>query len=398
MRILQLFIKFYPAKGGAVTHVHDISKELARRGHNVSIYTSTSLSNKDVPNATFFRSISDDNTLAQQETIDAIQVYRYPIRFRYWSFNWIPEMSKALRRAMRDFDIIHIHGYNVSISVIGCYYANRFKKPIVLTAHDVIIPPHQSFHIRLLKKLFDRTFGRYVLQSSDRVIALTQDNVDQYTRLGVDISKISVIPNGIRLEDYEKCELSNDTKVRYDESGENKTLIFVGRIAEFKGIQDIIEIMPEITREFSGARLLVVGTDDGYRQELEKMAANKGLDGKVIFVGEVPEDDLHQLYKLSDIFVFPSKMEAFGIVLLESMASGTLCIAYSIPGIRKVIRDGENGVLVHNKTELLQSILYYLGNPEEKQKIETNALAYVRKFDLKSVVDALEEVYQEVIN
>ena len=76
------------------------------------------------------------------------------------------------------------------------------------------------------------------------------------------------------------------------------------------------------------------------------------------------------------------------------MAYGTLCIAYSLPSVRKVVEDGKNGVLVENKSELLDSVLYFLTHPEEKAEIEKNALKSVSAYDVRQTVKATEQVYE----
>ena len=154
--------------------------------------------------------------------------------------------------------------------------------------------------------------------------------------------------------------------------------------------------MPVILSKHHNIKFIVVGGDYGYKSELKKLSEKLNVDKSVVFTGNISKEELIELYKRADIFVFPSKMEGFGIVLLEAMASGTLCIAYSIPSVRKIIKDNENGVLAKNKNELLDKILYYLDNVEEKKKIETNAFKYVENYDIKSIITKLVMIYEEI--
>lgn len=394
MKILVVQFRFPPAVGGSETHTYLICKELAKRGHDVAVYTTTSLTNKDVLSLPFFKRGVKKTDLFRREEVEGVKVNRFDILFRYWSFNWIPKMYKELKNNLEQFDIIHAHGYHISSSLAGCYYAKKRKKPFILTAHDLIIPDDLPIDAKFFKKMYDKTVGRYLLKNSTRLIALTEDHIQQYTDRGAAIGKIRIIPNGIELYKYRNIKSNQNIYDDYGIGDRDTVLLFVGRIEKYKGIQDIIEIMPDILKIFSEVKFVVVGKDYGYKRELEKMV-NPNLVDKAIFMGEISEETLLQLYKKASIFVFPSKMEGFGIVLLEAMVSGTLCIAYSIPAVRKVIKNKENGILVNDKSEILENILYYLKNPGEKSKIEKRALEFVKNYDITNIVTKLESTYEE---
>ena len=400
MKILFVQNRFYPAIGGAERHTYLLSKYLAKKGHEVTVYTTTSLSKDDVLSIAlsppFFVKPKINANLPKEEFIEIFTVKRFDMRLRFWSFNWIPEMFKKLKATAHEFDIIHAHGYHISSSLAGCYYAKKCKKPFILTAHDLIIPDDLPTDAKLFKKIYDKTFGRYLLKNSTRLIALTEDQIQQYAERGGDVSKIRIIPNGIELDKYRNAKTNPDIIAKYGIDDVDKVLLFVGRIDKYKGIQDVIEAMPVILSKHHNIKFIVVGGDYGYKCELKKLSEKLNVDKSVVFTGNISKEELIELYKRADIFVFPSKMEGFGIVLLEAIASGTLCIAYSIPSVRKIIKDNENGVLVKNKNELLDKILYYLDNVEEKKKIETNAFKYVENYDIKSIITKLVMIYEEI--
>jgi len=398
MKILMVQHRFPPAIGGSERHTYLLSKGLIKKGHDVVIYTTNSLTNEDVLSLPFFKREAEKPNLSRKEEVENIKVNRFDIAFRYWSFNWIPEMFKKLKATAHEFDIIHAHGYHITSSLAGCYYAKKCKKPFILTAHDLIIPDDLPTDAKLFKKIYDKTFGRYLLKNSTRLIALTEDQIQQYAERGGDVSKIRIIPNGIELDKYRNAKTNPDIIAKYGIDDVDKVLLFVGRIDKYKGIQDVIEAMPVILSKHHNIKFIVVGGDYGYESELKELSKKLNVDKSVVFTGNISKEELIELYKRADIFVFPSKMEGFGIVLLEAMASGTLCIAYSIPSVRKIIKDNENGVLVKNKKELLDKILYYLDNIVEKKKIETNALGYVEKYDIKKIVNSIEKVYEEALN
>lgn len=392
MKILMIQHRFFPAIGGSENHVALLSRELIKRGRQVTVYTTTSLTNKDTSLFT------PTPQLPKKEVLNGVEIRRFDVLFRYWSFNLVPEMFKQIKRKLREFDVVHAHQYHLTSSIIACYYAKKYGIPFILTGHDLIIPESLPRTAKLLKRLYDLTFGRYLLKNSTRLIALTEDHIRQYTERGGDISKIRIIPNGIELDKYKNTKTSWDIIAKYGIDNEDKVLLFVGRIEKYKGIQDVIEAMPEILKEFPEAKFIVVGKDYGFRGELEKMEKKLNVGDRIIFTGSVLEDKLIELYRRADIFILPSKMEGFGIVLLEAMAAKTFCIAYPIPSVRRVIKNNENGILVKDKNELLNKILYYLDNIEERKRIEVNALKYVERYNIKNIVNEIEKVYEEALN
>jgi len=376
MRVLLVQNRFYPAIGGAETHVYLLSKYLAKKGHDVTVYTTNSLSSDDVTSLSlappFIRRGKTKRDLPLEETLNGVKVKRFDFKFRYWSFNWIPDMFKELKETVKNFDIIHAHGYHVSTSLVSCYYARKWNKPFILTGHLLTIPEDLPLTAKFFKKIYDSSFGRWLIRNSSKLIATTEDNAKEYKQLGAEEDKIIIIPNGIELEDYfNNSEISiKSVEEKYGIEKNHSVLLFVGRIERYKGIQEVIEIMPIITRSFPDIKFIVVGQDYGFKSELIRLARKLEVLENILFTGAVPKEDLIALYKRADIFVFPSRNENFGIVLLEAMATKTLCIAYSIPSVRNIIKDGKNGILVKNKSEFLDKILYYLNNIDEKKRLK----------------------------
>lgn len=397
MRILLVQNRFYPAIGGAETHVYLLSKYLARKGHDVTVYTTNSLSNKDVASFSFvppfIRREEDKRDMPSEEYINGVRVKRFDFKFRYWSFNWAPDMFKELKENIKYFDIIHAHGYHTSTSVVSCYHAKRWNRPFILTGHLLTIPDSISPTAKFFKKTYDLSLGSWLIRNSSKLIATTEDNAQEYEKIGAKKDRIVTIPNGIELGSYFNINKKTEKKLKEDDD----ILLFVGRLEWHKGVRDVLEIMPKIL-ERTPAKFIIVCEDYGSKSELVELAKKLKINENIVFTGKISRRDLIAIYRQSSIFVFPSKNENFGVVLLEAMVTRTLCIAYSIPSVRSVIKNGENGILVKDKEELLDKILYYLTNADERREIENNALKYVRKYDVKNIVDAIENVYTEVLD
>ncbi|MEA1999976.1 MAG: glycosyltransferase family 4 protein [Euryarchaeota archaeon] len=390
MRISMLQHRFFPSIGGMQEHVHILGRELVKRGNEVTVYTLNSLDNEDVPCLHLAPPSITQNVrspgLPETETIDGICVRRFDVALRFWSFIWSPDMFRELKREIDKCDIIHAHGYHLLSSVYGCYLAKKRRKTFVLTGHDMLITDDLPLSARLLKKIYDLCLGRYLLKNASKIIALTEDQIEQYTNRGGDESKITVIPNAIDLEKYGSCE--DPAK---DTSGKN--LLFVGRLEKYKGIQDVVGMMPALLASEPDVRLTIVGGDSGFRHELEGLSERLGVSDTIVFTGEVSRDDLLEKYREADIFVLPSRMEGFGIVLLEAMASGLPCVAYSIPSVRTLIEHGKTGLLAENEEEFLESILCLLKNDRIRSGIRESGLEYVKRYSVGNMADLTEQVY-----
>ncbi len=390
MRISMLQHRFFPSIGGMQEHVHILSRELVKRGNAVTVYTLNSRNNEDIPCLRLVPPSITQNvgsqSLPENETIDGICVRRFDVVFRFWSFIWSPGLFKELKMNIEEYDIVHAHGYHLLSSVYGCYLAKKRRKTFVLTGHDMLITDDLPLSARIFKRIYDLSLGRYLLMNASKMIALTDDQIEQYTKRGGDKSRIAVIPNAIDLEKYISCE--NPAK---DKSG--KSLLFVGRLEKYKGIQDVVGMMPALLASEPDVRLTIVGGDSGFRQELEGLSKRLGVSDNIVFTGEVSSEDLLKKYREADIFVLPSRMEGFGIVLLEAMASGLPCVAYSIPSVRTLIEHGKTGLLAENEKEFFESILCLLKNDCIRSRIRESGLEYVKRYSVENMADLTWQVY-----
>ena len=390
MRISMLQHRFFPSIGGMQEHVHILSRELVKRGNAVTVYTLNSRNNEDIPCLRLVPPSITQNvgsqSLPENETIDGICVRRFDVVFRFWSFIWSPGLFKELKMNIEEYDIVHAHGYHLLSSVYGCYLAKKRRKTFVLTGHDMLITDDLPLSARIFKGIYDLSLGRYLLMNASKMIALTEDQIEQYTKRGGDKSRIAVIPNAIDLEKYMSCE--NPAK---DKSG--KSLLFVGRLEKYKGIQDVVGMMPALLASEPDVRLTIVGGDSGFRQELEGLSKRLGVSDNIVFTGEVSSEDLLEKYREADIFVLPSRMEGFGIVLLEAMASGLPCVAYSIPSVRTLIEHGKTGLLAENEKEFFESILCLLKNDCIRSRIRESGLEYVKRYSVENMADLTWQVY-----
>ena len=176
----------------------------------------------------------------------------------------------------------------------------------------------------------------------------------------------------------------------------NKVVGIVGRLVEQKGIDDFIEIAARIQERQKDCSFIVVG-DGPLRVELEKMAQERKVPIK--FTGD--RQDLPELLPVFDIFIFTSRWEPFGIIILESLASGVPVVGFAVDGMRAIIEKGGGGILVQNRdhAKVAEAACSLLNDQRRRDEVARQGYENVQKnFEVKENIKALEEEYQGILN
>jgi glycosyltransferase involved in cell wall biosynthesis len=386
MRIVQVVPNFPPYIAGDGVHVYNISKELVKRGHDVTVLTisSTRLGVKETE-------------ILERETVNGVNVQRFPSFYKNWYFLFSPKLIAFLRK--ENYDLVHCHKYFSLSSFPSGLVVKLRKKPFVFTAHSPTMARYKSTPLATLKRIYDSTFGYHLFRMADKLIALTPDNVTDYIRMGADPRKIRVVPNGIDLDKFTNLPNPSAFKKKHDIHG--KVVLFVGRLAEHKGVQYLLYAMPKILEDFPNAKCVIIGPDYGYIKKLIKIAEKLKISESIIFTGQISDEDLLKAYSAADVFVLPSRHEGFSIVLLEAMACRKPVITWRTSAMQYVVKDGETGFLVNpwQLAALTEAIRSLLSNKKLANVMGENGRKLVEsEFTWKKVVDILEAVYEEVLN
>jgi glycosyltransferase involved in cell wall biosynthesis len=168
------------------------------------------------------------------------------------------------------------------------------------------------------------------------------------------------------LAEFQLRPRNADLARRLDIDG-RRVLLTLGRLAaeeQLKGFDEVLEILPDLTRLYPDITYLIVGEGDD-RSRLERKARELKGVARVVFTGYVSEEEKRDLYSLADVYVMPSRGEGFGIVLLEAMASGVPAIGSSQDGSREALLDGKLGLLVDpdDRNGLIDAVRSALARP-----------------------------------
>jgi glycosyltransferase involved in cell wall biosynthesis len=365
------YIYPYPNRGfnvGIERVIQEFARELDRRGHEVHVITT-------------YRNGGE----TREGMDDEIRIHRVSDARRYlgragsaFSLDWL-SLNWSIRRysnLIRSSDVIHAF-----VPIISKW----FSTPLVTHYH------HWDDPEDLVEYLYLPTEHRLLLRGyevSDRVVAVSEYSADDLASRGIDREKIDVVYNGV-----DTSRFYPDESTLGHESWEF-TLLYVGSITDRKGLHYLIRAMPNIVSENPDVGLLLVGGGDS--SELESLVRELGVESHVEFVGFVPDAELPEYYRHSDLFVFPSFLEGFGMVIVEAMASGLPVVSTNATAIPEVV--GDSGILVPPKdsTELANAVNQMLDDDTLYEFKERSESRIKNHFTWPAVTDSLENVYSNL--
>jgi phosphatidyl-myo-inositol dimannoside synthase len=242
---------------------------------------------------------------------------------------------------------------------------------LVICAHAHLLPVAWLAARRMKAKLIVMVYGlevwnpgnwpmRYMLHRTDGVVAISAFTVKRLRQWAViPGDRIVLVPNAIDLDAYTPGEGSEHLRRRLG-LGKGPVLLTLGRMdasERAKGFDEVLEIMPSLLEDYPTLTYCLAG-DGTDRARLEEKAAKLGVAEHTVFTGYVPEEQKLDLYRLTDLFVMPSRLEGFGYVFLEALACGIPVVASSVDGSKEAVRGGEWGSLAdpNNRDELLTAI------------------------------------------
>ncbi len=357
-----LFYTDTPNYGGAEKQMEMLARHLKPLGCNVSLACGS---------YSTLKGKKDELKKVYQE------VYSLPTLHKH-----DPRHYTALKKLLKKgvFDLIHIHLWNPGSCRYAFWAAEKAKIPIVTTEHD-------PFELTGVKNAIKKR----CLMKTDQIIAISMDNYRHLAQLGEDTKKrLNIVHNGIDLDKY----LDNVDKASLPVQKGDLVITCIAELHERKGQKYLIEAFKKLQTQIPKLHLMLVGKGPNEAQLKKDYATVTNLH----FLGW--RDDIPAVLKASDLFVLPSLREAFGLVLLEAMASGLACIATDNGGTMDIVIEGQTGYLVPpgNSDRLAEAINKILRNPGQKADMEKAGLERVQKeFTADKMAARTLEVYKKVV-
>lgn len=309
LRVLHIGKYYPPHMGGIETHLQALCGEL-RKTVDLRVL------------------VANDNSERVDQVLDGVSISRLPTRLTLSSTPFCPSLIGTIRRSTAD--IVHIHCPNPA--AILAYLASGNRGRLVVTYHS------DTVRQKVLGSLFE-PYLHMALRRSAAIIATSPDYRGTSPILARYLDRCHVIPYGIALEQFERCDPSSVSGIRSRYG--DRLILSVGRLVYYKGFEYLIRAMQHVR-----GKLIIIG-DGPLREKLQMLASSLCVTRKVVFAGEIQNEAVTPYYHAAQVFALASvaRSEAFGIVQIEAMAAG-------LPVVNTQLDSGVPFVSVNEKTGL----------------------------------------------
>jgi len=380
MDIAHITPTFPPYEAGTGNVALQNARSLAQLGHEVTVYTAAA-------------------RRASASEMDGVRVDRLRTPFRIGNAPLLPGLLTIKRH-----DIVHLH-YPFIFGAEMVWALSRLRhQPYVLTYHnDLIFPGAKG----LLFKMYERLWARRVMAGARRVIVTSWDGAMGSNILSAmvlsDPDHFTEIPNGVDLTLFSPANDGSAVRDRLGIRAQQRVAMFVGSLDSAHHSKSGVPVLIEAAARLRDPNLFVLIVGDGDRLGAYKaLAVDRGVGGRVRFVGKVPNPELPRMYAAADLVVQASqRYEPFGLVAVEAMACGKPVIVSDLPGVRRVVGDAGGGVLARpgDPEDVAAKISALLADSAEMQRLSAAGRAGVeRLFDWARIGARLEETYREALD
>jgi alpha-maltose-1-phosphate synthase len=391
VKVAQVSTRYPPGPGGVERHVAELAPLLAARGHQVHVYTS------DLYREFPWQHLPD--TVPREAPTSFGAVHRLPV----WSlpgelhYPFFRGLGTALARDRPD--LVHAHTYGTNQVAVARRHRRRFGTPFLLTAHFHPIWSIEGGWLRhRIRGFYDRVIAGPIVKEAAAVIVQSREEERLLRSLRFPLPRVAIIPPGYR----PLAEPPPGTKPfseRFDLPG--PFVLFVGRLASNKGLLMLIDAFAELARDDPTGHLVVVGEDGGMRPAIEARVRSHDLGRRVHLLGHLDDERLvAAAYREARLTALPSDYEAFGLVLLESLARGTPVVATRVGGIPEVVEDGRAGLLVTPGSvfELTRALHALWADPDLARRFgDYGRTQVVPRFTWETLADRLDALYRELV-
>lgn len=382
---------FRPYKSGMTNVVYQQARQLVLRGYTVTVITPLY-----------------SNDIAAEEVYDGILVKRVKPVLKLGNGAFVPGLKNVLEQ-LNGVDIIHLHTPFFGGAEVIWALAIRNKLPAPL-----IVQYHHDAQLQLFTKILGFTSKltfKSLIKKADIIIGSSTDYLHNCEIASSFDDRFKEVAIGV---DTKRFSPLGHKQIPLFEGYEVIRFLFLGvldKAHHFKGVDILLQAIARMKQERDSR----IGPKEQRRLDLKLTVAGQGdmleyytnlsqqlrIDEYVEFIGYVKNEDLPDVFKEADVFVFPStgKAEAFGLVALEAMSSGLPVIASALPGVRTLFNDTQLLIEPGSVTDLVDKLEYVLANKEKLSSIgDMNRDRAKQQYSIEKVTSDLENVYNELIN
>ncbi len=382
MRILMVSDVYFPRVNGVSTSIQSFARELQRQGHAVAL-------------------IAPDYGA---EHADELELLRVPSRKvivdpedRMLKPGWVMERIDLLAKC--EYDLVHIQTPFVA-HYLGLKLARQLKLPLVETYHtyfEEYLYNYVAYLPRPWLRLVARRFSTSQCNSVNHVVVPSAPIEQALRRYGVK-TPITIVPTGLELERFSGGDCARFRQV-HGIDPDRPLALYVGRMAHEKNIAFLLRAMQRAIRAMP--ELLFVMAGEGPAEHWAwRWVEREGLSDNVVFVGYLDRAaQLLDCYRAADLFVFASRTETQGLVLLEAMALGTPVVSTAVLGTKTVLCDGRGvSIAQENEDDFSTKVLRLLRDDKARRALSQAALEYVQEWSISRMAARKVAVYEALFS
>lgn len=390
MHILMISDVYFPRVNGVSTSIQTFRQHLQEIGHRTTLIAPDYAPKK-----------ATGKTLkAREEYSDEGMIYRIPALTVI-----IDKEDKMMRRQpIRDLmfvlktqaiDIVHIQTPFVA-HYQGVQLAKALNVPTIISYHTFFEEYFYNY-IKWLPKRWlryaARAFSRSQCAQVDALLVPSQPMADVLKDYGIH-TPTHVLPTGLKLSAFTQGDRAT-FRAQHNISDDTPCITFVGRIALEKNIHFLLQMFAQLLTKLPNTLFIIAGEGPAL-PTLQKYSEQLNIQHAIKFVGYLDRANaLQSCYKAADVFVFASRTETQGLVLLEAMACGTPVVSTAVMGTKTIMRDGQGGLVAEeNLDDFTEKVLHLLENPEERKIMQEKALAYAQTWSQEHMTQQLITHYQ----
>ena len=381
MRILMISDVYFPRINGVSTSTQIFREELLRRGHKVTLIA------PHYPNC------------AQED--DIIRIPSRQVLFdpedRMMKSKEVMALLPMLRS--ENYDLLHIQTPFVAHH-LGVKLAAALNIPSIETYHT-FFEEYLFHYVPFVPKAWMRSLARYFTRKQcnavDSVIVPSNAMCEILEHYGVTTS-MKIIPTGMELDKFHGCN-GAAFRQRYHIPAQCPTLVHIGRVAHEKNIGFLLHMLQQLRKSIPDILLIIAGEGPAL-SHLRKQTVKLGISNNVLFVGYLSRADaLLDCYCAGDAFVFASRTETQGLVLLEAMALGVPVVSTAVMGTKDILQP-RRGALVspENPQQFAENVKRLLQNEFLRKRLSKEARDYVKEWSAPMMAERLLEYYQRLVH
>lgn len=392
MNILHVVQAYYPfqEQGGPVVKVRALASNAAQHAHRVTVLTADlGLANKpEMANRL------DKCTWGSRLVLDGVEVVYLPTITRYRALTVNRHVIDFSRDRLDQFEMVHFYGLYDLLGPIVAHFCRRLGISYVVEPMGMYRPIDRSL---ISKRIWHRVFGRSFLRGSNRLVATSEAEQEEFLSGGIPSPKIVVRYNGIDKNLSCTSSTRGAFRAKWNLPPNEPLILFLSRLIPRKGADVLIEAFAQACPE--NGRLVIAGPEGEpkYGAYLKKCARESGVEARIVFTGPLYDEEKRAMLEDTDIFALPSRYENFANVAAEAIACRIPVIISDACGISSLVSGVAGLVIPLTRAALAQAIESLICDRDLYERLQQGCPTVAAQLDWSLLSAQMENCYAEVL-